>query len=130
MLVPRIVIPAPSTVDDIVFFNSSFAITDYFKWTLNDVSFESTAYKCVTLPLASSLTSSVLSDAVLRARLTFSTFSYPFLARSPLLQQVWRGETIDPGRVATVTAGLGAIDMVINNASRRFFSCSSSTSKF
>jgi hypothetical protein len=80
---------------------------------------------CVSCP-----SSPLFSVAVRRVKLTFSPVSYLFFARSPLLQQVWRGETIDPGRVATVTAGLGAIDMVINNASIRFFAFSSSTSEF
>jgi hypothetical protein len=100
-LVPLVVVPAPSSVDDLVFFNSSFAITDdeLLKWSLNNVTYESTAYKCA-----------FFSFSLLSQKLTFS-----LPRRSPLLQQVVRGETLDSGRVATVTTGMGVIDMVINN---------------
>ncbi|GAA5980856.1 hypothetical protein JCM11641_004744 [Rhodosporidiobolus odoratus] len=77
-LVPRIAVAAPSTVSQRSFFNTSFAITDIFRWTMNDVSFENFAY-------------------------------------NPILLQYWRGQTVDPGRVAIVEAGLGAMDLVLYN---------------
>ncbi|GAA6045065.1 hypothetical protein JCM8097_007790, partial [Rhodosporidiobolus ruineniae] len=43
-LVPLDVRAAPSTASQIRVFNSSFAITDYFRWTMNDVSFSNLAY--------------------------------------------------------------------------------------
>ncbi|GAA5980860.1 hypothetical protein JCM11641_004746 [Rhodosporidiobolus odoratus] len=36
-------------------------------------------------------------------------------AYNPILLQYWRGETVDPGRVAIVEAGLGAMDLVLYN---------------
>ncbi|BGP17124.1 hypothetical protein JCM10213v2_005136 [Rhodosporidiobolus nylandii] len=77
-LVPIIERDAPSTITQISAFNSSFAVTDIFRWTLNGVSFENFAY-------------------------------------NPLLLQVWRGETINPGRAAIITAGLESMDLIINN---------------